>query len=244
MREITDRVNAISGVRCERVRARTSGPYTFVDVRVSVDRTMPLDGSRDIMARITKRTREVLAGADVVVQVEPREIPEESLPSKIGLIALQEQGIKGVHKIEVRRIGGKTIVDLHLEVDGKLSVEEAHGLVDRFERRARGELSINEITTHIETHACDVAVGEDLTGSHAHVVERVKEIVARYPRIKGCHDVVVRRVDGRLSVNMHCELLKDEPLELAHELSTMLERIIGEEVKGVDHVTIHIEPAA
>lgn len=184
----------------------------------------------------------VAAAITMVAVVSSAKPADEDLPSKISLIALKVKGIKGAHKIEIHKIGQKTSVDLHLEVDAKLTVKEAHDLVDVFERDARKEPGPIEIHSHIETHECDVEVGQDVTVQNAPLVKGIMEIVARYPRIKDCRDILVRKAQGKLSINMCCKLLEDETLDRAHDLSTMLERTIRQET-GVDHITIHIEPA-
>jgi len=239
--QIRSRVDDLEGIRCERVRARTSGPYSFVDVKVSLDRNMPLDLSKDMVARVEACVRGVIADADVVVQIEPRDSPDEDLPGRISLEALRIKGIKGVHKVEIHRVRGETSVDLHLEIDAKATVKDAHDLVTEFESRARSDLGIKEIHTHIETHECDVALAEDITARSGGLVGRVSAVVAKFPRVRGCHDIIIRREAGKLTVNMCCDLLEDETLDRAHELSTAIERAVRKET-GADHVTIHIEP--
>jgi len=239
--QIRMKVEALDGVRCERVRARTSGPYAFVDVRISLDRNMPLDLSKDIVKNVESCVRDVMDNADVVVYIEPQESPDENLPSRITLEALKIKGIKGVHKVEIHKLRGETSVDLHLEIDAKATVKEAHDLVTEFEIRARNVLGIKEIHTHIETHECDIAVTEDITGNRQDLVRKVREIVTRYPRVRACHDIVIRKESGKLTVNMCCDLLENETMDRAHELSTMIERVVRKET-GADHITIHIEP--
>lgn len=239
--EIRVKVESIEGVQCGRVRVRTSGPYAFVDVKISLDRRMPLDSSKEVIKTVEEKVREVMADADVMVHIEPRTSIDEDLPSRISLIALKVKGIKSAHKVEIHKIGAKTSIDLHLEVDAKLTVREAHNLVDVFEKNAKEELGSIEIHSHIETHECEVEVGQDVTGQNALLVKNIKEIVGRHPRIKDCNDILVRKTNGKLSINMCCKLLEDETLDRAHELSTLVERIIRKET-GVDHITIHIEP--
>jgi divalent metal cation (Fe/Co/Zn/Cd) transporter len=183
-----------------------------------------------------------MADADVMVHIEPRTSIDEDLPSRISLIALRVRGIKSAHKVEIHKIGTKTSIDLHLEVDAKLTVKEAHDLVNEFEKNACAELGPIEIHSHIETHECDVEIGQDVTAQNAQIVKNVKDIVSRYPRIKDCTDILVRKTNGKLSINMCCKLFEDETLDRAHDLSTLVERIIREET-GVDHITVHIEPA-
>lgn len=242
--EISDRISSIDGVQCKRVRVRTAGPDAFVEVKVSADRRIPLQLSGELVAEVKAKTREVIKGADVVVQVDPLEPPDETLPSKITLIALKVKGIQGIHKIDVRQIGADTSVNLHLELDAKLTVKEAHDLVEVFENNVRAELGITEINTHIETQVSDVAVSEDLTGRYTDTVSQIRQIVARYPRIDNCHRVTLRRANGKLSVSMHCVLQDDEPLDKAHDLCTELEDVIKQELGFVDDITIHIDPAS
>jgi cation diffusion facilitator family transporter len=240
--EIGDKINAIDGITCERVRVRTAGPDAFVEVKVSADHNIPLQLSGELVAEVKAKTREVIKGADVVVQVDPLAPPDETLSSKITLIALKAKGIQGIHKINVRQIGADTSVNLHLELDSKLTVKEAHDLVDLFEYNVKAELGISEINTHIETHVSDVAVGEDLTDRYTHIVSQIRHIVARYSRIDSCHRLTLRRVKGKLSVSMHCVLQDDEPLDKAHDLCTELEGVIKAEIESVNDITIHIDP--
>ncbi len=240
--EVASRVGEIPGISCERVRVRTAGPNAFVDVKVSTDRHLPLDSSRGIVEAVEAKTREVLHAADVVVQITPEENPDESLASKIGLVALKVKGIKGVHRVEVRKLGSETSVNLHLELDPKLTVKQAHDLVDEFEKNAKAQLGINEINTHIETLSSEVAVSEDLTESYASTVERIREIIAGYPQIKGCHRIAVRRSNGKVLLNMHCVLLDEESVAHAHDVCTELEETIREEFSELDDIHIHVDP--
>ncbi|MBN1655856.1 MAG: cation-efflux pump [Deltaproteobacteria bacterium] len=240
--EIAEKIGEISGVTLERVRVRTAGPNAFVDVKVSMDRHMPLDSSRGVVAEVESRTREVLEQADVMVQVNPSESPDECLASKIGLTALKVKGIKGVHQVEVQKVGADTNVNLHLELDPKLTVKQAHDLVDEFERNAKRELAIHEINTHIETLNSEVAIGDDVTASHQKTVERIKAIIASFQQIKQCHRIAIRRSRSKLSLNMHCALEDEESLGRAHDLCTELEEAIRKEVGELSDINIHVDP--
>jgi cation diffusion facilitator family transporter len=242
--EISDRVREIDGVTCDRVRVRTVGPEAFVEINVSADRNLPLQISGEIVAEVKAKTREVLERADVVVQVDPLKSPDESLSNQISLIALKVKGIRGIHKIDLRRLGEDMNLDLHLEFDSRLTVKEAHDLVEIFETNVRKELGIKEINTHLETHRGEVAISEDLTDAHQETVARIREIVARYPQIDDCHRIALRRTDGRASISMHCVLQDYEPLDRAHDLCTALESAIKDELKFVGDITIHIDPAS
>ncbi|MCG8687980.1 MAG: cation diffusion facilitator family transporter [Desulfobacterales bacterium] len=45
--------------------------------------------------------------------------------------AMESPGVLGVHKLRTRRLGGSFYMDLHLEVDGKLSVSKGHDISEQ-----------------------------------------------------------------------------------------------------------------
>lgn len=241
--EIRKAVESIEGVKIERIRVRSSGPHAFVDLNISLDRTLGLESSRDIVTEVEAKVREILLNADVVVQVEPRMIADEDLSSKIKLIALKKKAIRNVHNIEVNRIGNDIIVEVHLEVDADTTVRDAHELVSGFERETRAQLGVRQVYTHIETYTVEPESGQDLTEKEARIVEKVKEVASRYAEITDCHRISVMETEGKTSVNLHCRLQADETLEKAHHITTELELAIREELKDLDHITIHVEPA-
>ncbi len=65
--------------------------------------------------------------------------------------ALRIRGVKGVHSLRARVVGDKIYADLHLEVDPRLSVDEAHALCDQIERAVGARLGGRvDLTIHVE----------------------------------------------------------------------------------------------
>jgi len=54
------------------------------------------------------------------------------------------------HDVKTRKSGSRVFAELHLSVDGALSVQEAHDLTDHLEEDLKEELPELEITIHIE----------------------------------------------------------------------------------------------
>jgi divalent metal cation (Fe/Co/Zn/Cd) transporter len=237
-------VRRVESAKIERVRLRSAGSHYFVELKISLDRSMSLESSRDVVSEVEAKVREIIADADIVVQVEPRTIPDESLSSKINLISLKERGIRHVHNIRVQKIGKEVVVDLHVEVNPNLTIREAHEIVSNFEDKMKSQLGIKEVNAHIETHRTESEFEKDLTNDYPNLVRKIKEIAQRYPEIKDCHDVSIRRIEGRISASLHCVISADKSVSRAHELTTDLEHTLKVELMGLDYVTIHVEPEA
>jgi divalent metal cation (Fe/Co/Zn/Cd) transporter len=54
------------------------------------------------------------------------------------------------HDLKTRRHGNQDFADLHLSVDGSLSVKDAHDLTDHLEEELKEELPNMTLTIHIE----------------------------------------------------------------------------------------------
>ncbi len=54
------------------------------------------------------------------------------------------------HDMKTRRNGNQVFAELHLSVDGSLSVNEAHALTDHLEDELKGELPNANLTIHVE----------------------------------------------------------------------------------------------
>ncbi len=83
------------------------------------------------------------------------ELMDEQAPAelegKIKQAAAQEQGVLGVEKCRVRKSGRGYFIELHVEVDGKISVLEGHNIAHRVEGRLfRSELNIIDTVVHVE----------------------------------------------------------------------------------------------
>ncbi|QOJ78933.1 cation transporter [Infirmifilum lucidum] len=65
--------------------------------------------------------------------------------------ALKVRGVRGVHSLRARVAGDKIYADLHLEVDPRLPVDEAHELCDHIERAVSARLGGRvDLTIHVE----------------------------------------------------------------------------------------------
>ena len=77
--------------------------------------------------------------------------PKEDIVGLARSIALQVNGVKGVEKCFARKMGYKYWLDMHIEVDGALTVAVAHELSHTVKDAIRGKLPrVHDVTIHIE----------------------------------------------------------------------------------------------
>lgn len=78
-----------------------------------------------------------------------RELPAAQR-AYIRRLALEHPGTHDVHDLRTRRAGADVFIELHLELDGQLSLEQAHAITHEVEARIRAAFPAADITVHQE----------------------------------------------------------------------------------------------
>ncbi len=82
----------------------------------------------------------------------------DDLIEEVRRVAAAVEGVRLVEKVLARKSGARYLVDMHLHVDGSLSVREAHALGGRAKAVVRRALpSVADVLIHVEPVATDAA---------------------------------------------------------------------------------------
>lgn len=77
--------------------------------------------------------------------------PEPGVVRRMETCARQVPGVAGVHDLRVRASGGRYQVEMHVEVDGDLSVRRGHAIAKEVERCLKDELEmVEQVIIHID----------------------------------------------------------------------------------------------
>ncbi|MDX1611280.1 MAG: cation transporter dimerization domain-containing protein, partial [Candidatus Thermoplasmatota archaeon] len=229
-------------VGAPQVRVRGAGPDLFVDATVEVPRALGMEKAHAVMDEVEAAVRETVGEADIVVHAEPVAV-EESVATRLKVLAAREPGILGIHEIFVDDLDGGLVVDCHVEVDEDLTLEQAHSIAQAFETRVKARLDrVVGMRTHIEPMPVHPREGRDVTGEHDELVERIEESVPHDP-FTGAGGIAIKEVGGRLEAIVTALAPGDLPLERAHEAADSLERVLHAKLPALDRVVVHVEPA-
>ncbi len=81
------------------------------------------------------------------------ESPADEVTRAASVAALHVRGVEAVEKCYGRKLGHGYVLDMHIEVDGAMSVTAAHELAHAVEDAVRAQLPrVNEVTIHVEPH--------------------------------------------------------------------------------------------
>lgn len=225
----------------ERVRVRHSGPDAFADIVLKIGRDTALERAHDVATRAEASVRQVLPGADVVVQVNPVRSADEGLLANVRLLAARH-GL-GAHGIRIYTARNRRTLELHLEVDDALSVDQAHAQADEFEKELRGILpDLDQVVTHLEPTGDQSAAHPAMRVSARRVAQILEELPGELGIPFEPHGVTVHYHNGENSVSFHCVVDPKMAMLEAHALTEKIEQALRAQVPNVGRVVIHVEP--
>ena len=238
---IIEEVFRVDGVlEVARVRIRRSGSRYFADVGIGMPRNVTFQKSEQVANEVSSRIRELLPDADVVVNAVSRASHQESLFDRIRAVATRNN--LNVHDISVQDIGGKLHVEQHVELDERLSLKEAHDRVTHLESEMKQEIrEISSILTHIESEPATIETSDGLLRA-PNFEERLHAVAEGFPEVVDMHDLMFKRVGGRLYLSAHITMQDDLPLSRVHDIQTAVEGRFRQEVPELFRVLIHPEP--
>ncbi len=229
-------------VAVEQVRARGVGDKTFIDLTVAVSRTLSFDRVSDIKSAVTAALATHMPGAEPVVTTDPIALDNETVLDRVMVIARSRA--LAVHHVTVHNIQDRLAIALDLEVDGRLSLAEAHAIADGLEAAIAGELGATvEVETHIEPLQPEDASGREAPPERVLAVQSaLSELAAQDRALRNIHNVRVRETDDGEIVNFHCRVDPGMSVQTAHEKVDALERALREHSSLIKRVIGHAEP--
>jgi cation diffusion facilitator family transporter len=228
----------------DRVRVRRAGNRHFVDATVSVARTASLEQVHELSDAIEKRIGEIVP-SDVMVHAEPRAPQGEHLFEAIRAVA-QKKGL-AIHDVSALQQEGKLFIELHLEVDEKLSLRDAHRQATELEEEIHQlRDQATDVNIHIEPLGRHIAVPDAGIGEMKQLSGAVENflngLTLEYDELVNCHDVHTRQVEHRILLSCHCTMKSALPITLVHDVTAALEDRVKEKFPQISRVTIHPEP--
>lgn len=233
---------ALPGVRdVRRVRVRQSGPENFVDMLLAVPAGQDADEGHAVVEAARAAAQAALPGADVLVELRPEADAAAGMLDRAKKVA--EDFDLGVHDLDLRRVDGVLLLNLHAEVPDDLSLEEAHRRINEMEARVRRELGAGcRVVTHIEPLGAHPVPAPDDPESAEALRQVIAEVVDETPGVCDLHGLVLLRSGARISAAFHCRMRPDTPITLAHERTVALEAGLRARLPQLVRVTIHVEP--
>jgi cation diffusion facilitator family transporter len=229
-------------VAIDMIRVRPAGGTLFVDLGISVPRTLPPEAVGDLRSAIERAVRAAVPEAEVTVAAVPIAIDDETVRDKVMVIAGNRR--LAVHHVTVQSLGGRLSVSLDLEVDRRMALGEAHRVASDLETAIRLEFGpATEVETHIEPLEEDALEGHDVEeAQRIEIAQIIAGLTDAASGLVDAHNVRVRANDHGLAVTFHCRAAPELPVEEVHRRVDALEVRVREACPGIQRLITHAEP--
>jgi divalent metal cation (Fe/Co/Zn/Cd) transporter len=222
-------------LRNESLRTRQVGSKTFVETTVKVSDAMSLDEAHALASRIEANLAKTFGNVDATIHIEPCE-GETGTKQRVEKLA-KVDGVREVHEISTVYAVGKLFITLHAIVDPQLSVEEAHNIAEKIEKRMHLEIKqLEHVTVHVEP-AGEVRAVEVGDEELKVIVSRVTDGLSENFRLENMLTYVA---GGKRYINLDCCFTKQITIAEAHRLASRIEKEVKERFTD-SVVTVHIE---
>lgn len=241
---IQSEVARVAGIEsCDRVRVRPSGAQNFIDLQVSVDRTVSFERANAIVVEVERAVRKIVPNSDIVVRTQPSAIRERKFADSVRSLASGIHGIRGIHDIGIHDAEEGVHVEMHIEVDPDIELEKAHEIASRLESAIKTNIhGVEVVTTHIESTDEEPFIRADVTAESYETVKIIRETILNVSGVKSCGDIAVHSAEDGLHLTITCVLEHSLSVSEAHRISTQIEEVLRKRIKGVAKVLIHVEP--
>jgi hypothetical protein len=111
-------------------------------------------------------------------------------------------GVRALHMLRSRRSGGDALIDLHIQVDPRISVSEGHQIGDTVRRQLLDRIEeVTDVTVHIDPEDDEQNSPCDKLPLRGDLIEALK---LRWEHIEGvkADQVTLHYLDGKLQVEL------------------------------------------
>jgi cation diffusion facilitator family transporter len=240
VKEIIENIEGVFSV--EKIRIRPLGPTMFIEAEIGISRSLPLVRVNEISQKALEAIQQKITGSDVVIHTKPIQLKDETMIDIVKTAALKHN--HSVHGVVVDNLDGKKYISFDLELPGNLTVLEAHKVASHLEKEIKSEIGADvEINSHIDPYVFKETMSSKLSDQEITAFKKIIiELAARLEIIKGVHNILIRKIDGKIFITLHCYAEAEKTIEDAHRFASKLKTLIKEEIGNVYSVIVHVEP--
>lgn len=238
IRKIIKNSKDVKGIR--KLRVRKVGDKTYVDASISVRAGQTIDQAHLISTHIENNLKQRLKDVIAVIHVEPSR-KGVSIEDLVRPLCLSVSGVKDVHKVSSINVNSNLFLTVHVLVNPRINLAEAHQITDKVENILQKEIpSIDHVLVHIEPYADSMGVGTLIREKE--ISKTIKRIIKRWKEIRTARISSIINVHDKLFISITCKLDKELSVEKTHNITEQVKKAL-EKTMSSALIEVHAEPA-
>lgn len=160
-------------------------------------------------------------------------------PERVELIRheiLRVGGVRELHMLRTRRMGGEALVDVHVIVDPTLSVSEGHYISEKVRKRLLDEVEeVSDVTVHIDPEDDERMRPSQNLPTRSWVRTQLEEAWQGIPLATRVERLTLHYLDGKLDLEICLRLTEDDDAQ--QQLAQML--AVAEGLEMVRSISVY-----
>lgn len=148
-------------------------------------------------------------------------------------------GVRDLHLLRTRRAGGQVLVDVHVIVDGALSVSEGHHIGDMVRQRLLEEFEgVTDVTVHIDPEDDERHPGSSGLPARSEMVRRIRRQLVGIDEAGGIERFTLHYLGGKVRVELLMRLAEDATHERCREVERRFQQAVADDPL-IDSLEVH-----
>ena len=225
------------------IRLRSAGHEVFGELTLLVARTLPMEQAAAIRDRVIDAIHREFPDTSLAVATSPLAPDSETVRERVHLIA-QRRNLP-IHHITVQDLDARLSISFDMEVDGHMSLADAHAQAESLKTEIRAEFGAQtEVEPHIEPLETKHLAGQNAPDSvTAAIAALLTRLAAQQSNglITDVHNVRVRQTPRGLVVNYHCRAPATLDVARAHALIDEIDHHARDEHPEITRIVGHTD---
>ena len=180
----------------------------------------------DAIAAIGVAGMIIKIGWDLCVQ-SVRELVDTALePETVNSInetIMNVDGVRELHSLRTRRMGGEALVDVHVLVNPKLSVSEGHQIGEKVRAEVVKHVDdVTDVMVHIDPEDDEIMARNDHLPLRQNLNDQLKSCWSEIPEAQLIDNITLHYLDGKIHVELTLPLDKMESQQHAQQVAKRL----------------------
>ena len=139
-------------------------------------------------------------------------------------------GVKKLHMLRTRQMGGNALVDVHIQVDPKLSVSEGHFISEKVRARLINQVDeVTDVMVHIDPEDDEkIRLGEHLPPRES-ILKRLQSAWSHIPESKFIDRTTLHYLDGKIQVELLLPLKLIDAADSAARINEAFSKVAKDE---------------
>ncbi len=157
---------------------------------------------------------------------------EDSIVDEIKMSIQAVSGVRALHQLRSRLMGGAVFLDVHIQVSPFISVSEGHFIGQQVHYKIMQEIAdVVDVTVHVDPEDDEVAAPSRGLPDRAALIALLKQRWYEQPVLAYLDNVVLHYLSGKLYIELHVPIIWLQDGTDAHHLTAHLQQALNDQMQ-------------